>query len=274
MKPAALISRHRRKFIFLGVVAILLLTAQIHGCFRSAPPGYNMGVLGDLLEHYVYPHGMPKDPGNVKQDALLETLWPEMGPRTFGNRKTFEVRGGGRTLIIYFGSGAVDPKIHAKDQLHVILDNAISSLKRVCIVKPKLPKGFICHHLKHLARKPDKFGLKHIGVDFSQFPDLPREDYRSYDDIYYTPQLGAALTTFVQCTANEMGPTVSGSEYFPQCDQYFIFKPLNACVNVSYRRVYLKDWRGIQAAVKKLLQSFIVQRQHRSTTKSEERRPI
>lgn len=272
-------------FVRFGIFSVLLLSASLSGCLGSSfpdkplwpaadldwpmdhtgtrtvrlhvPPGFSMNAAADAMEKIVYPNGRPQDPHNVRRDLLLQTLWPGMGPRTVANDKEFEVPGGGRVLMIYLGSGAVDPAIHARDQLHVNLDVDVSFLKHVCIPPPSLPGEAMCHDLKELAEKPSRFGLKHMGVDFGQFPDVSKELYHEYDDIYYVPEVGGGLQTYIKCTADEVGATVNGYQYIPHCDQHFIFKPLNAWVNVNYRRIYLEDWQKIQAAVEKLLQSFI-----------------
>lgn len=277
-------NRLRHWFFRFGIFAVLLLSARLSGCFGSplpdrplwpaadldwpmdhtgtrtvrlhVSPGFSMNAAADAMEKMVYPNGRPQDPHNVRKDLLLETLWPETGPHTVANNKEFQAPGGGRTLSILVSSGAVDPEIHTQDQLHVALQADIYVyLTDVCI--PRLPENAVCHHVNKLYKKPSKFGLKREGIDFSQFPDLPKELYHEYDDIYYVPEVGGGLQTYIKCTADEVGATVSGYQYIPHCQQHFIFKPLNAAVKVTYRRVYLGDWQKIQTEVEKLLQSFI-----------------
>ncbi|MHB1098189.1 MAG: hypothetical protein ACYCZR_01425 [Burkholderiales bacterium] len=279
-------SQKKRIFFGAGVFVVVALVGWLGGCAQSpepntpyspplrlnwpldhtgthrvqvlVPAGYNMSAGAEWMEAVIYPHGRPTDPHNVQQDMLLETLWPEMGPHTVGNNQSFEVPGMGRMLMILIGSGAVDPAIHARDRLHIDLDTDKFFLKQVCIPPPSLPGKAICHDLDHLYPKPGKFGLKRVGVDFHRFPDVPKAEYRHYNDLYYTPDMGADMQTYVSCTADEVGPTVHGIAYNPLCQQYFIFRPLNAVVQVTYRRVYLKDWSGIQSAVGQFLQSTIV----------------
>lgn len=278
--PATPKYRHRWKILFVSVL-VALASPMLRGCFRSPdtpywpsakiswpldhtgtrrvrldiPPGYNLGAAADAMERMVYPNGRPKDPHNIQAGLLLETLWPDIGPRTWGNDKEFDVPGGGRLLTILVQSGAFDPKVHSQDRLHIGLNVELSFTKRVCVPAP--PAHATCHEMRALDRKPPRFGLKRIGVDFSQFSDLPKEEYRHYDDIYYTPELGGGLETYIKCTADEMPTRFGGHPYVPQCTQYFVFKPLNAWVSVNYRRVYLNSWRSIESSVEGLLRSFI-----------------
>lgn len=223
------------------------------------PAGYNVGSVADKMEQIVYSKGLKQDSGNVRKQILLETLWPGMETRTRRNDEQFSARGGGQRLSILLTSGAVDPLVHSQNQLHTSLNADIFVfLSRVCIPPHELPGKAICHELKELAHKPERFGLKHVGIDFSQFPDLPKDNYRQYDDIYFTPEWGEGMHEYIKCTADEVGPMVNGHQYFPHCEQHFIFGPMNVEVKVSYRRIYLEDWREIQLKVESLLNSFIV----------------
>lgn len=228
-----------------------LTDAGIRTVRMRIPPGYNRDVVVETKERIVYLDGRPKAP-HVQSVLLLETLWPEMAPHTRSNDEEFKAQGGGRAMSILIDSGAIDPKAHAIDQLHRILNATISRyLSRICI--PRRGPDAHCFDLKEPDIKPDRFGLKHIGVDFSRHPEIAKDDYRRYRDIYYTPDLGERLHTLISCTPDEDEINPS-----PHCRQHFLFKPMNAWVHVNYHRVQLKDWKEIQAAVETLLQSFII----------------
>ena len=150
------------------------------------------------------------------------------------------------------------------------LKMSIEQLKHVCIAPPVLfnPDGTsnhaVCHDRERPDEKPSRFGLKRMGVDFTKYPDLPKEQYGDLfkNDIYYAPDVGKELQTVISCDAEEVDVNARKSNPIsPQCQHFFIFKPLNANVSIGYRRVYLEDWRAIQAAWEKLLQSLIVERQ-------------
>ena len=156
--------------------------------------------------------------------------------------------------MILVTSGAVDPAAHKEDLLHRSL-HVDMDLQVMTICVPRYEPGNTCYRNREPARKPERFGLKHVGVDFSAYPDLAPDAYRHYRDIYYTPELGSKLETYISCHPDEVKYS---KRFSPSCEHFFVFEPLNALVKVSYRRVYLKDWKKIQAAVSDLLHSFIV----------------
>ncbi len=220
------------------------------------PAGYNAGAASDAIERRLFPHGRGSG-GRDVEIVLLETLWPDMAPRTSENNGEFRAPGGGRTLSIEVTSGDLDPASHATDRLHVNLGVDLRSSKHVCVPPPRLPGDAKCHDFDVLSEKPVRFGLQHMGVDFAVVPDVPRALYYRYEDIYYAPSLGDDLRTYITCTPDE-APTSGASGVFnPLCEQHFRSEPLNALVKVRYRRVYLRYWKSIQERVENLLQSFI-----------------
>lgn len=271
----------KRWYINIGI--IVLLTFVLSGCFHSAdtplrpsakfdwqldstcsrtvsldiPAGYNEGAVADAIERKLFPK--KQDPTQCKkyETMLLQTLWPEMAPRTIANNEEFKVRGWGRKLFISVTSGAVDPKDHAKDRLHMSLNALISVyLSRVCV--PRNQRNNTCYELKDLSDKPASFGLKRVGVDFTQFPELDKSAYYRYKDIYSISKLDENLKSFIECEPMEAPLIVNGIRRFPSCSQFFIFEPMNALVEVNYHRDHLKDWQLIQDAMEKLLKSFII----------------
>ena len=110
--------------------------------------------------------------------------------------------------------------------------------------------------------KPPKFGLQRMGVDFSKYPDFPEQDRSGLPerDIYYLRGPDGSLQTVILCMAEEAKTIEDGSQYrmVPQCEQSYVDRRLNALVEISYRRVYLPEWRAIQESWDSLLQSSIV----------------
>jgi len=272
----------KRRYINIGI--IVLLTFVLSGCFHSAdtplrpsakfdwqldstcsrtvsldiPAGYNEGAVADAIERKIFPKRRPKDSCKQSEILLLNTLWPEMAPRTLENNDEFNVLGGGRELSIMITSGAIDAKVHGQNRLHMSLNSTISVfLSRVCV--PRFQLNNTCYDLKKISVKPGRFGLKRTGVDFSQFPKLDKNAYHHYMDIYYPSEFGDKTKSFIRCEPLEAPLVVYGMKRFPSCSQFFIFEPMNALVKVRYQRHYLKDWNLIQLAMEKLLHSFIVE---------------
>jgi hypothetical protein len=71
-------------------------------------------------------------------------------------------------------------------------------------------------------------------------------------DLFYAPEFGPQMQTLISCNAQESVPS-------PHCEQMFIFAPMNASVVLRYRRTHLKDWREMEVAVQKLLDSLITE---------------
>ena len=106
-----------------------------------------------------------------------------------------------------------------------------------------------------LVQLPPEFDLKHRGLEAANKANSYRAS--SYNDIFYVPELGDALTTFIDRSDEENRPfendPISGDA---NCEQIFIVPSLNATARVGYSREYLKDWRAIQQAWIRKLQSF------------------
>jgi hypothetical protein len=238
------------------------------------PMGYGfLNGAADAMEKKVYPNGRPKSSA-VVEELLLSALWPDMALHTMENNSEFQVPGGGRMMDLFMRSGAIED-VDGKhyNRLQNSLEVRIEDSRHVCIAPAILfnedgtRNQALCHDRAWPDEKPTRFGLKHMGVDFSKYPDFPKGDYRLMDDLYYAPDLGRPVQTVITCTAEELDAVESGPiRLIPQCRHLFIFKPLNAWVSIRYRRVYLKDWRAIQTAWEKLLQSMIVAPQNNPAT--------
>jgi len=225
------------------------------------PPGY---VYSPPQVH-LNPRGEGKSRAFVFEYLSLDALWPEMALHTRANDAEFQKIVSGRVIHASVDSGAirtVDGKYY--DPLQRKFSIALNGAKHVCIAPYDLSNAHattgqaLCHDRDWPDEKPPKFGLKRLGVDFKKYPDAPVTDYGSIsnEDIFYAPGLGDEMRTLITCPAEE----AKDSQYFiPHCIHEFIFKPLNARVSITYRRIYLKDWKEIQAALEQRLQSFIVE---------------
>jgi hypothetical protein len=113
--------------------------------------------------------------------------------------------------------------------------------------------------------KAPKYGLERIGVDFSKYPTFPEADRSAFEtqDVYFLREPTGAVSTLIQCTAEESKTAADGPAYkgvIAHCDQKFISKRLNALVQITYPRPLLKDWSEIQTRWLSLLDSFALGR--------------
>lgn len=267
---------------YINISIIVLLTFVLSGCYHSAdkplrpsakfdwqldsacsrtvsldiPAGYNEGAVADAIERKLFPKKRASIQCKKYETMLLQTLWPEMSPRNTVNNNEFNVLGGGGTLSILLTSGALDEKDHELDRLDMSL-NAIKSvfLSRVCV--PRQQPNNTCYELTELAEKETRFDLTSRGVDFSQYENLDKFAYHRYVDILLPVDSNKYKKLFISCVPLEAPLIVRGMKRFPNCNQYFIYKPLNALVKVRYQRQYLSDWKLIMVRVSNLLNSFI-----------------
>jgi hypothetical protein len=268
-----------RPFIVTATVCFLFLLTLISGCAKRfqnnnsvlpeawvtwpvdrvgsrtvklhIPAGYSLNATAEAMNAQIYGAKYK----HYRTQLLLETLWPDLPKRTINNHADYNVPGGGRILRVLLNSWATDFDPAKADFLHLALqaDMAVS-LSKLCYTSKR---GVICYTVDKLDHKQEEFGLEHEGIDFNKYPGLPEDSYVLHDDIYFSPDLGSNLKTLIICTADEAKAS-HGVSLTPQCQHYFTYEPLNAGVVVSYRKVYLKDWKSIQQSITALLGSFIV----------------
>lgn len=240
-------------------------------------PSINGGVndITEEMEKKLYPNGRSKPAAYVAEEQSIDALWPDMTLETPANYAEFHVPGRGRVMNMLMRSGSIED-INGKhyDRLQNRMNVLIDFAKHMCIPPPSpynldgSSNHAVCDDRKWPDVKSPMFGLKRLGVDFGKYPALPEIEHRDLfkNDIYYAPDLGDGLETIISCTADEVKTVETGpAPIIPQCEHTFIFKPLNAEVSIGYRRVYLKDWKAIQTAWERLLQSMIVQRTNTPT---------
>ena len=225
-------------------------------------------AVAEAMEAMVYPNGRLNSSKQVHKELLFSALWPDMAPDVAETHKEFGVPGGGRQLTVLLQSGAVeDYGGKHYDALQSWFEIAVKDSMHLCITPPApynldgTPANVKCYERSYPDKKPPKFGLERIGVDFSKYPDFPVDQRNGLyqDDILFSDKVDAERRTVILCMAEEARTVEDGPQYFmvAQCQHRFVFKPLNALVTINYRRVYLKDWRAMQAAWEKLLLSFI-----------------
>lgn len=175
-------------------------------------------------------------------------LLPDMAVRTKENFDEFTRPGGGDKV-----EGVVDSAIREGNWRRE-RDRLNTDLKiwrdRLIEVTPKRP------HSMAVGEKPERFGLKRIGPTSIAPVQGSRVRLR---DLYYQGEAPESSPFFIVCEAEEVqtrdeDPT---QRMVGQCQQFMIFKPLSAVAEFGYRRVFLKDWRQIQAGVERLLTSFL-----------------
>lgn len=248
------------------------VTVRIPGGYRFLGGAAMGAILGPN-----YPD--PDKTRGFSTALYVETLWPDLPPRTPQNQLEFDPpKGGiGRSLSIQAyatRAGSIraedrkqieeDGRIFKFDGSHFITipewileKNFHIQLEGIGIGSygPGDPHGPYYFPVEDL---PGKFGLDRIGVDYRKYPKLLEMD-RDENDAYYLRDKQGRLQTFIICT-NESVPEPEDdptSYYWPNCTQQFYFEPLSGIVKIRYRRKYLGDWREIQTKTEQLLQSFI-----------------
>ncbi|MHB8758702.1 MAG: hypothetical protein ACYC5S_01125 [Thiobacillus sp.] len=238
------------------------ITVRVPGGYRFMGGAAMRAVLGPA-----YPD--PDKQRGFSNHFVVETLWPDFPPRTPRNLAEFDVPGGGRGLMISVRATYV---YETKQQEEFMLMNEqtenFEGSRFASREERRLEWDF--HHAKFsytlgrggmaaLEPLPGRFGLDRIGFNADNHPGHEASMSRTPDDYYSLRNKQGRLLTFIRCGSellrdHEDDPT---SIYSPGCDQHFFFAPLNANVEVNYRRKYLSEWRDIQAKTEQLLQSFI-----------------
>jgi hypothetical protein len=235
------------------------------------PKGYGqLNAAAEAMNDSIYSNRHRDTNKQANKDLLLTALWPGLVPDTGGNHAEFNQPGGGRLMMALLHSGAIENFGHTRfNALQSEFEIAVKfSTEDVCITPMDLHNGKGVQKAKCYDRNaPDiksaKYGLDRLGVNFSRYPDFPEIDrsglYES--DIYYSRDPSGELRTVILCTAEEAKTVDDGPQYriVPQCQHKFVSDQLNALVSINYRRVYLQDWRAIQTAWSRLLQSFVVE---------------
>jgi hypothetical protein len=199
--------------------------------------------------------------GQVHEELLLTALWPGLIFENAANHEEFNRPGGGRLMMAHVQSAAIEEFAqHHYDALQSEFDIAIkSSIEMMCTGVMAQSK---CFKRDGADEKPSKYGLNRLGIDFAKYPDFPERDRSGQPerDVYYLRSPNGDLSTVILCMAEEAKTVEDGPQYMmvPHCEQKFVFKPMNVLVSVAYRRVYLPEWKAIQADWGQLLQSFIV----------------
>jgi hypothetical protein len=200
----------------------------------------------------------------VEDDLLITALWPNLEPPAAYDR-ALEPHGPiMQTLITARATASYrGQSINALENRFD--DHIIFALKNACSTDVQTRSGpvtrALCQDRKKPDDKPGKFGLKRLGIDFKKFTDYAERSRggMAQRDIFYLRDSAGHLKTAIFCTAEEAQVLVDGSEYdsVGQCEHIFIDSELNALVSVHYRRVYLDQWRQVEAEWRKLLESFI-----------------
>lgn len=203
----------------------------------------------------------------------IKTRWPGLEPITSEDRfnlstsGTHPIRELGETLSLFMLSKAVH-ECNGKrfDALRDQLESELDALKTVWVpVKMPVKAGSTTMeawgsktvHQEQADEKSPRFGLKHFGIDFKKYPDVPKDRYSDFfrNDVYYARNADGSLKNVIWCDAEEVE---SGDNYFnPVCHHEFVLQQLNASVSVDYRRVYLKDWDAIQSKLEMFILSFV-----------------
>jgi len=242
-------------------------------------------VLGTRIKLRIPAHFLDRGADDHSKDVFcpdsprlrviwFKALWPSLEPiaaedqaklSTSAEHPVSEL---GETLNLIVLSKAVhDCNGKHFDALQDQLDSDLEVLKEVWVpVKIPVKKGTLyidewgtkTIHQKYPDKKSPRFGLRHFGIDFKKYPDVPKDRYSDFhrNDVYYAQNSDGTLENVIWCDAEEVE---SSHGYFnPICFHEFVLKPLNASVSIQYKRIYLKDWSAIQSRLEMLFQSFVV----------------
>ena len=204
----------------------------------------------------------------VEDELVIKALWPNLEPPATHD---YALEPRGATMEALVTPRAVQSyRGQPINTLENAFDDAVWMFARsLCGVPVQTgihpdPYATRCDPSKAADVKPVRYGLQRQGVDFKKHPELPEaaQRDRSLRDIYYLRDDGGSLKTVILCTAEEARTVDDGPQYHVvgQCEHKFIDAKLNALVSVYYRRVYLQNWREVETAWRKLLESFVERR--------------
>jgi hypothetical protein len=212
------------------------------------PPGY----AGRLLYEEAAKRGpMARTTDSpVEDDLLIFAQWPNLEPSANQDRELQPHGAFMQTLLTARAIGSY------RGQTINALENAFDGAVVLSTQGPcglRVGAGAECREPKEADVKPAKFGLQRRGVDFNKHPEIPEAARGGMPqrDIYFLRDDGGSLKTVILCTAEEAKTDAA------QCEHKFIDEKLNALVSVHYRRLYLQNWREVETAWRKLLDSFI-----------------
>lgn len=184
---------------------------------------------------------------NVVQDYaysfVLEALLPNFEPFTTTNAARFKDGITGNTLTILISRAPISGR------------GGISVVELAFRSRLRMLQGGADDRRYHIqyAEKPDRFGLKRYGAvgDFEQF-----RAFGAVDDLYFSDR--ESKDVFILCGAEEIHDVAEDPSWTrrPICQHTYYSSTLGGLVQLAYRRLWLKDWRDIQAGVERLFQSF------------------
>jgi hypothetical protein len=187
--------------------------------------------------------------GFAVQAIKLWASWPGMEIPTPNAPADFYAHKGSNITFLLLQSGRNDLKFRSTidiQQAGIVCERPRDAATR---------SDLTCRSGTPLVQLPAEFDLKHRGLEAANKANSYRASF--YSDIFYIPELGDALTTFIHCSDEEIRPFANETESVDaDCEQIFIVPSLNATARVSYSREYLKDWRAIQQAWIQKLRSF------------------
>ncbi len=186
------------------------------------------------------------DPNVVQSSTynfILEALLPTFEPFTPQNANRFKDGITGSTITIMItrapviGRGGIPlVELTFRSALQMLQGGANDKL----------------YHIRY-AEKSDRFGLKRYGAfgDFEQF-----RRFGAVNDLYFPDR--EFKDVFLLCGAEEIHDALEDPSWTarPICQHTYHSSVLGGLVQLSYRRIWLKDWRDVQAGVDRLFHSF------------------
>jgi hypothetical protein len=201
---------------------------------------------------------------SVEDSLVLEALWPRLEPAVpydfslFPHDRMMQVLMEPRAVSSYRG-------LPINKLENAYADATWLSGTQTCTPQVQSSSGPVtrklCKERKSADPKPDKFGLKRLGIDFNRYTDYSEQHQlqNSQRDIYFLRDKDGSLQSLILCTAEESKAVDAGpkTQIIGQCEHKFIDNKMNALVTVHYRRAYLEQWHDVEVAWRKLLESFV-----------------
>jgi hypothetical protein len=209
------------------------------------PVGYLWRGVGMLNATFGPDYPDPNVVQSFRQTFILEALLPSFEPMTPQNATLFKDGFTGETIRI---SITVAP-FTTRDGRPTIDANFWGRLESE---RPRSTNGLLFK--APFEQKPDRFDLRRMGPVSSNFGQF--KSFGFVNDTYfpaYDPK-----DVYLVCGAEEIRDVLEDPSWprRPICEHHFYSETLGAIIELTYRRIRLKDWRAIQAGAEQLFKSF------------------
>ena len=180
-----------------------------------------------------------------RQGFILEALLPGFEPETAQNAALFKDSITGETIRI-----SINVAPFTARNGHPTIDANFQG--RLTNERPRSTNGLLFK--APFEQKPDRFGLRRMGPVSDKFEQF--KTFGFVNDIYYPAY--DPKDVYLVCGAEEIHDVIEDPSWprRPICEHHFYSQTLGAIVQLTYRRIQLKNWRAMQAGAEQLFKSF------------------